>query len=101
MTKLQVNTRLPLAETPGQNSPLPGGKQSDDSRAQAWRREMERAQLDGWLAHGVLRHHGRATAAQAPSVAHKTSVSPAIPPVRAATRSVLPSPAVPSPASTA
>jgi len=98
MTTLQVNARLPLAETPAQQSLSGGRKQGDDSRAQAWRREMERAQLDGWLSHGVLGRHTVPAAAQVSLVAPKVPVSPPIPPGRAAARHVVPPPAVAFPA---
>lgn len=62
MTRFDVSAGMALPLTQEQHSALPGRKEDSDFRGQAWQREMERAQMEAWLSHGVI---GRTTSAGA------------------------------------
>jgi hypothetical protein len=55
MTSFDVSATPALLMKTEQHSGLPS-KGDGESRGQAWRREMERAQMDTWLSHGVVGH---------------------------------------------
>jgi hypothetical protein len=101
MTSIEANARPALATPPavaGQPSQLAGKREDGDPQAQAWRREMERAQMETWLSHGPLGRCTSASAAQLSSAVPGGAASPAVASSKAMTggfaASATPTPAV-------
>lgn len=56
MTNFDVSAAPAWHLRKDQQPGLPGKKEDDEARGQAWQREMERAQMQAWLSHGVVGH---------------------------------------------
>jgi hypothetical protein len=80
MTSGEVNARAVLPSSAVQPARSAGKKGDGDPHAQAWQREMERAQMDAWLSHGVLGYKALANAGLLPSAIAAPASLPAVSP---------------------
>jgi hypothetical protein len=72
MTSLDISAATALHLKKDQPSGLTGKNDDGEARGQAWQREMERAQMESWLSHGVVGHAPSAGATLLPSAVAAT-----------------------------